>query len=121
MEQMPDVRSGHVQGGSDDVYRPLSGQLYQVFAQVGLDGPNAFGGEHVIQLQLLADHGLRLDDGLYAVLPGDPQHDAVGLVHAFGKEDLVAARVMLRSNSTSSLSRLAMANALIRLAASRHA
>ena len=69
-EQPADVGGRHVNGRRDDVDRPLPGQLDDVFAQVGLDGPDAGRLQHLVQLHFLADHRLRLDHALDVVLAG---------------------------------------------------
>ena len=53
-EQPAHVGGRHVDGRRDDVHRPLVGQLDDVLAQIGFDGPNARRRQHVVQLHLLA-------------------------------------------------------------------
>ncbi len=67
LEELAHVGGRHVQRGGDDVDRALCGQLDEVFAQVGFHRAHPSGGQHVIDLQLLADHRLGLDYGLHAV------------------------------------------------------
>ena len=90
-EQPAHVGGRHVHGGRDDVDRPLLGQLDDVLAQVGLDGPDARRLQHVVQLHLLADHRLRLDHALDVVLAGDVEHVLVGLRGVLGPEHRGAA------------------------------
>ena len=78
-EQPAHVGGRHVDGRRDDMHRPLMGQLHDVFAQVGLDGADALGLEHVVQFHLLADHRLRLDHAFDVVFAGDIEDVLVGL------------------------------------------
>ena len=85
-EQAAHVGGRHVDGGRDDMDRALPGQLDDVLAQVGLDGPDAGRFEHAVQFHLLADHRLRLDDALDVVLFGDIEHVLIGLGRVLGPE-----------------------------------
>ena len=58
--------------------RGFSGQLNDVFAQVSLNGRNAFGFQSSIQMNLLGRHALALDDQARAVFAGQFANDGVG-------------------------------------------
>ena len=109
-EQMAHVGGRHVDGRRDDMHRPLLGQLHDVLAQVGLDRADAGLLEHVVQLHLLADHRLRLHHAFDVVFAGRCRARSWLASAASLAQSTVAPRaVMFRSNSTSNLSRLAMA------------
>ncbi len=91
VEQLADLSGREVHGGRDDVDRPLLGKLHDVFAQIGLDGPDAGLFQDMVQLHLLGDHRLRLHHALDVVLPRDLQHEAVGFRRILGEKDLDAA------------------------------
>ncbi len=86
LEQAAHIGGRHVQGGSDDVNRPLMGHLYDVLAEIGFDGANVRRFEHVIQLHFLANHRLRLDHAVDVVLFGDVEHVLVGLGRIVGPQ-----------------------------------
>ena len=59
-EQGGDVFLGQVERRDDDVRRPHALQLDDVFAEVGLQRPNAGGLQRMVQADLLGHHALGL-------------------------------------------------------------
>ena len=90
VEEGVHVGLGHVNGGDDDVVGRLSRELDEVFAEVGLDGLDLLFGELAVEVHFLGEHGLALDDGTDALLPGEVEDVLGGGVGVLGEEDLAA-------------------------------
>ena len=91
-EQAAHVGGRHVDGGRDDVHRPLMGQLHDVLAQVGLDRrgcrpPPTRGSSSISSLTIDFD----LTTLLTLCSPGDVEHVLVGLGRVFGPQHRGAA------------------------------
>src|SRR5207253_11087696 len=74
-EQRGDLGLGLVDGRDYDVRWRLAGELYDVFAQVGLNGFDAAAGEGGVQVDLLRGHALALDHRPGATPLGDSADD----------------------------------------------
>ena len=79
------LRGVEVDGRRDDVARQLVAQLDDVFAEVGLDRPDAVRFEVMVDLDLLGDHGLALGHRLRAGLAADGQDDVAGFLRIPGE------------------------------------
>ena len=109
-EQPAHVGRRQVHGGRDDVHGPLAGQLHEVFAQVGLDRADACSAS---SMWFSSISSLTIDFDLTTVLTlcSRAMRSTCWLASSASlAQSTVAPRAeMFRSNSTSSLSRLAMA------------
>ena len=83
-EQLGDVLLAFVDGRGRDVRGRFSGQLHDVFAQVGFQADDARGLERVVDADLLAEHGLALNHGFDPVPLGQVQDDVAGLAPVCG-------------------------------------
>ena len=70
-----DLLLGQVDGGANDMRRNLAAQLDDIFAEIGLDGPDAGGLQRVVEGDLFRDHRLAFGDGFRAALACDVEHD----------------------------------------------
>ena len=77
----------------DHVARPVAVELDDVFAEVGLDHLDPGLLEHRVQLELLAQHRLRLHDQLRLGCLADAGHDPVRLGRVGGEVDVRAGRL----------------------------
>src|SRR5262245_28877949 len=87
-----DLIAGQMHGGSDDVARMLAAQLDDVLPEIGLDRLDAGSRQRLIELDLLADHGLALGDAAGAEPSRDLDDDPLGLRPVGGEMDMAAAR-----------------------------
>src|SRR5256886_4907473 len=74
-EQSPDLRPGLVNGGGYDVRRRFTGELDDVFAEVGLHRLHAAARQRGVQVDLFGRHTLALDDRPRPPSLGDPGDD----------------------------------------------
>ena len=72
-EQSADILSVLMNGGCDDVGRPLARQLDDVFSQVGFGNIDAVFKQGRVQPDLLAHHGFAFDRQLNVVPVGNLQ------------------------------------------------
>ena len=115
-EEVRDLVLVLVQRRRDDVRGRLSGELQDVFAEVGLDRGHARRLERLVDAGLLREHRFRLDRLLHAVAPADVQRAARRLLSRVSAKSTVAPR-RVASDSKRSIQASRFASARSRIAA----
>ncbi len=115
-ERLRDLFFVQVKRRRDDVARRLLPKLDDVFAEIGLDRHDAVRFEKRIEPDLLGDHGFALGHGLRARLAQNAKDDLARLTASRAQCTCPPRAVTLRSNFSSSVSRLASARIADRLA-----
>ena len=86
-----DLGHGLVHRRGDDVRWGLTGQLHDVFTEIGLDRFDAGCAQRFVELGFLGEHRLRLDCLADSVAPGDVDYMAAYLGAVARPQDLGAA------------------------------
>ena len=79
-----------VHGRRDDMARMLVPELDDVFAEIGLDRPDAMALEEIVERDLLGDHRLALGYRAGVGRPADVEHDGARLLGRLGPVHLAA-------------------------------
>ncbi len=89
-EKLGDLTPGEMDGRHDHVRRAFMAELDDPFAEVRLGDDKPFFLQVIIEEGFLGGHGFALDDGFYAIRPGNLGDDTIRLVGRLGDMHLDA-------------------------------
>ena len=96
-EKLADLLAGVMDGRGDDVRGRFALELHDVFAKVRLHGLDAGGFKRVVEMDLLAEHGLALDHAADLKPFGHAQAVFHGIGAGLGQMDMPAPGPDVRS------------------------